>query len=101
MTGWNNILHDLFGAVLIVAVLAALAVIAKLIADGAQKLRAKREASQDALYVDCVPAAQPVQGELELVHTDEKTAALIMGIVSYESGIPLDELIFHSIKLID
>ncbi|MGE5493798.1 MAG: hypothetical protein ACM3S4_00605 [Burkholderiales bacterium] len=101
MTGWNNILHDLFGAVLIVAVLAALAVIAKLIVDGAQKLQAKREATQDALHEDSAPAVQYAQGELELVRTDEKTAALIMGIVSYESGIPLDELIFHSIKLID
>ncbi len=101
MTGWDNILHDLFGAALIVAVLMLLAVIIKFAANGAQKARAKRETSQDVQCEDCVPADRSAQGELELVCTDERTAALIMGIVSFESGIPLDELVFNSIKLID
>lgn len=38
------------------------------------------------------------QGELELVGTDEKTAAIIMAIVSDKSGIPLNRLSFKSIK---
>ena len=49
-------------------------------------------------------AAMPegmMQGELELVDTDEKTAAVIMAIVSKKSGIPLNRLSFKSIKLID
>ena len=41
------------------------------------------------------------QGELELINTDEKTAAIIMAIVSDKSGIPLNRLSFKSIKLVE
>lgn len=37
-------------------------------------------------------------GTLKLKDVDEQTAAMIMAIVSDESGIPLSELIFKSIK---
>lgn len=37
-------------------------------------------------------------GEIALIGCDEKTAAMVMAIVSYETGIPLDQLIFHKIK---
>lgn len=40
-------------------------------------------------------------GTLKLINVDEKTAAMIMAIVSDESGIPLSELCFKSIKLIE
>ncbi len=40
-------------------------------------------------------------GNLELYKTDEKTAAVIMAIVSKESGIALNKLQFNSIKLIE
>lgn len=40
-------------------------------------------------------------GKLDLYKTDEKTAAVIMAIVSNESGIPLNRLQFNSIKLIE
>lgn len=40
-------------------------------------------------------------GELKLTGADEKTAAMIMAIVSHESQIPLPELQFKSIKAID
>nr|WP_300093031.1 OadG family transporter subunit [Sedimentibacter sp.] len=39
-------------------------------------------------------------GSLKLKDVDEPTAAMIMAIVSDESGIPLSELIFKSIKQI-
>ncbi len=41
------------------------------------------------------------QGELELIDTDETTAAVIMAIVSDKSGIPLNRLSFKSIKLLE
>ena len=54
------------------------------------------------------PAAAPASadptvgsGELELVETDEKTAAVIMALVSYKSGIPLNRLSFKSIRLME
>lgn len=37
-------------------------------------------------------------GELKLQNVDEPTAAMIMAIVSEESGIPLEELRFKSIR---
>ena len=40
-------------------------------------------------------------GELKLFDVDEKTAAIIMAIVSHESKIPLSELQFKSIKALD
>ena len=45
------------------------------------------------------PAAS--SGNLELVGTDEKTAAVIMAIVSNKSGIPLNRLQFKSITLME
>lgn len=45
------------------------------------------------------PAAQPAQSGVELVGVDEPTAAVIMAIVSHQSGISLDRLAFKSIKL--
>ncbi len=48
------------------------------------------------------PAVQGVTaGTLELVDTDEKTAAVIMAIVSHQSGIPLERLQFKSITLME
>lgn len=40
-------------------------------------------------------------GDLDLYNVDEKTAAVIMAIVSNESGVPLNRLLFKSIKAIE
>jgi len=40
-------------------------------------------------------------GELKLINVDERTAAMIMAIVSDETKIPLSELRFKTIKAID
>ena len=40
-------------------------------------------------------------GLLKLKNCDEKTAAMIMAIVADDSGIPLEELVFKSIKLVE
>ena len=40
-------------------------------------------------------------GEIALYDVDEKTAACIMAIVSDTSGIPLENLIFRSIRALD
>ena len=45
-----------------------------------------------------VPAGQTYAGQVALCGVDEKTAACLMAIVSQETGIPLEELIFHKIK---
>lgn len=57
--------------------------------------------------VAAAPAATPVaeeefsSGSLRLKGCDEKTAAMIMAIVSDNTGIPLSELVFKSITLVD
>lgn len=38
------------------------------------------------------------EGEIELIDTDEKTAAVIMAIVSSKTGVPLHRLSFRSIR---
>ncbi len=61
-----------------------------------------------APIIEPVPTEQPASiveddfssGNLKLREVDEPTAAMIMAIVSDESGIPLSELCFKSIKLI-
>ena len=40
-------------------------------------------------------------GSLKLKNCDEKTAARIMAIVADDTGIPLNELVFKSIKLVE
>ena len=53
------------------------------------------------------PAAEPAKeeefssGSLKLKGCDEKTAAMIMAIVSDNTGIPLSELVFKSITLVE
>jgi len=53
------------------------------------------------------PVAAPVKeeefssGSLRLKGCDEKTAAMIMAIVSDNTGIPLSELVFKSITLVE
>lgn len=64
---------------------------------------------QTGVQTSAQPAAVPYSpegpelstGELKLKNVDEKTAAMIMAIVSHESSIPLSELRFKSIKEIE
>jgi Na+-transporting methylmalonyl-CoA/oxaloacetate decarboxylase gamma subunit len=98
MINLTTILNDLMGAAIVVAALVAAAVIIKLIASAVGK--AKHEAGDEEA---AEPASAPsvyTKSELKLVDVDERTAALIMAIVSHESGIPLSELVFSSIKLV-
>ena len=47
------------------------------------------------------PIAQKQADKIILKGVDEKTAAVIMAIVAEQSGVPLEELYFKSIKLED
>ena len=110
-------LTDAFAVSLIgiVTVVSILAIIALLIILVSKVIRAF-ESSAESKKAVAAPAAAPQkasapagipmpagmnQGELELVGTDEKTAAIIMAIVSDKSGIPLNRLSFKSIKLME
>ena len=46
------------------------------------------------------PAPAPAPAAVVLEGIDETQAACVMAIVSHETGIPLDELVFKSIKAV-
>jgi len=71
----------------------------------------KKKEEPKAAPATITPAAAPVaapaseemfsSGSLKLKNCDEKTAAMIMAIVADDTGIPLNELVFKSIKLVE
>lgn len=76
------------------------------IIQGITKLGAKEEPAKAAPAAAAPAAPQAPEevfssGSLKLKNCDEKTAAMIMAIVADDSGIPLEELVFKSIKLVE
>ena len=76
------------------------------IIQGVTKLGAKEEPAKaaPAAAAPAAPAAPEEvfsSGSLKLKNCDEKTAAMIMAIVADDTGIPLNELVFKSIKLVE
>ena len=101
---------SLIGIVTVICILAIIAVLIILVSKviRAIEVAATKKAAPVAAPapVAAAPAGVPMpagmnQGELELINTDEKTAAIIMAIVSDKSGIPLNRLSFKSIKLVE
>jgi Na+-transporting methylmalonyl-CoA/oxaloacetate decarboxylase gamma subunit len=100
----ESLLVDGFGFSIVFAVLIALSLVVKLISVVVPLAKKKREAEiapeAQAAEITAAEGPQFSDGELKLFDVDEKTAALIMAIVSDESGIPLSQLRFSSIRLI-
>ena len=94
-------------------VMVILAIIAVLIIIVSKVIRAfEGKAAKSEAVIGSAPAASAAptgvpmpegmnEGEVELIETDEKTAAVIMALVSHNSGIPLNRLSFKSIRLMD
>ncbi len=99
----------LIGIVTVICILAVIAVLIILVSKvirAFESKTAKPAAPAASAPAAAAPAGIPMpsgmnQGELELINTDEKTAAIIMAIVSDKSGIPLNRLSFKSIKLLE
>ena len=93
-----------FGVLFIMYVLISLA--GKILAS-ATKGSEKSEAKPAVAAAPAAAAAAPVaeeefsSGTLKLKGCDEKTAAMIMAIVADDTGIPLSELVFKSITLVE
>ena len=92
----------------IITVMIILAVIAGLIILVSKAIRAIEATASSGSEKAAAPASAAVspniaeaQGQVELIGTDDKTAAVIMAIVSEKSGIPLNRLSFKSIKLVE
>ena len=78
------------------------------IIEGLSKIGKKNEPAKAAPAAPAPAAAAPASpeevfssGSLKLKGCDEKTAAMIMAIVADDTGIPLNELVFKSIKLVE
>ncbi len=102
---------SLFGILMVFLLLIILAVLIMIISrvvrlgENLAGKKGKKDAASDepapvqqsAAVGTPLPGTQS-QGTLELDGVDEPTAAVIMAIVSDESGIPLNRLLFKSIK---
>lgn len=106
MTVVESIPYALFTMAVVFAVLICLSVIVKILSFVIGFITKNSKKNPNV-----TPVSEPVAtvengpemscGELKLYNVDERTAAMIMAIVSDESGIPLDELCFKSIKAKD
>lgn len=65
------------------------------------KNKKEKPAAEIAEDTEIASVVNVAAGELKLIEVDERTAAMIMAIVSDESQIPLSELNFKYIKAID
>ena len=96
----------IFTVMIILAVIAGLIILVSKVIRAIEGAASKKAPATPVAAAPTAPAGVPMpagmnQGELELINTDEKTAAVIMAIVSDKSGIPLNRLSFKSIKLVE
>lgn len=102
------------GFVVVLLILALLAVLVLLLSRAVRAVEGKAKkkngkttsAEREPTKAPATPKGTPLPetssaGQLDLYDVDEKTAAVIMAIVSHESGIPLNRLQFKSIKAIE
>ena len=98
---------SLIGITTVILILAIIAVLILLVSKVIRAIEGKTaKAPAETKTAAPAPAGVPMpagmnQGQLELIDTDEKTAAVIMAIVSNKSGIPLNRLAFKSIRLME
>ena len=100
---------SLIGITTVICILAVIAGLIILVSKAIRAIESKANSKKAVAAPEqtaSAPAGVPMpdgmnQGELELIGTDEKTAAIIMAIVSDKSGIPLNRLAFKSIRLME
>ena len=94
-----------FGVLLLMYILISISgkIIQAIAKIGSKEEPAKAPAAPAAAPAAAAAASEEVfsSGSLKLKNCDEKTAAMIMAIVADDSGIPLEELVFKSIKLVE
>lgn len=110
---FEALMTSLVGIVTVICILAIIAVLIILVSKvirTVENAASKKKAAPAAATAPAAPVGKPTgvipvagvsQGTIDLVNVDEKTAAIIMAIVSDKSGIPLNRLSFKSIKLVE
>ncbi len=106
MTVSKALLVALVGFITVIVLLAIIALFIKFIAFIFSLFTKKKAAPAPAANAKpAAPAearpAKALRSEIKLIDVDEPTAAVIMALVSHNSGIPLDRLDFKSIKLLE
>jgi Na+-transporting methylmalonyl-CoA/oxaloacetate decarboxylase gamma subunit len=105
MTILESLLVSAFGLAVVFVVLIALSLFITLQSKFFTALKLGKNEAPQKKAEEAEPAEKKdagiTAGELKLFDVDEKTAAIIMAIVSHESKIPLSELQFKSIKALD
>ena len=66
--------------------------------ESSKKYEKKASKNPEEVQMPAAASTAPSQSSVELINTDEKTAAVIMAIVSEKTGIPLNRLQFRSIR---
>ena len=101
----DGLLYSLLGLLVVFFALFLLMCIIKLmwVFEKKEQPTAPAAAPAPAAVPAPAPAAAPAPapgcaGELKLYDTDDRTAAMIMAIVADETGIPINELRFKSIR---
>ncbi|NLL75807.1 MAG: OadG family protein [Clostridiales bacterium] len=102
MTVWEGILVAIFCISMVFFVLIGLSLLIKGFSFilGIFSSQMKQDTTPVPAQSETVLENELSLGILKLKDVDEPTAAMIMAIVSDESGIPLSELCFKSIKLL-
>lgn len=105
MTISKALLVALVGFITVIVLLAVIALFIKFIAYIFSLFTKKKAVSAPAEASKPAPAtgktAKTLRSEIKLIDVDEPTAAVIMALVSHNSGIPLEKLDFKSIKLLE
>ena len=102
----SDFITAVLGVTVVMLMLALIAVFILLISKIIRIVESKAKKAAPEASAAPAPAGVPMpdgmnNGEVDLIGVDEKTAAVIMAIVSQQSNIPLNRLSFKSIKLID
>ena len=103
MTFLESLVVDGFGLSIVFIVLISLSLIIKLVSIIVRQFKSPESKTE---IVPEQPTGGELQtfayadGEMKLIDVDEKTAALIMAIISDQTEIPLSELQFKSIRLL-
>ena len=103
ITGMEALLIALSGVLVVFVMLGILSIVITVIS---KLIPADKPVEEPAAAAETVSAeeevpAVPYGGSVKLLNVDEKTAACVMAIVSHETKIPLDQLVFKSIKALN
>lgn len=85
---------------IILAVIAMLIILVSKVIRSVEASFSSKKAEPSVQSAAVAASATVEEPEVELIDTDEKSAAVIMAIVSQKSGIPVERLRFKSIKYI-